>query len=898
MNPTQPSRTSTRALYLSNWQDMVGIWKAGELTQIDTSRFGPRLGELHYLRGSLARRTVNQIIEYTGFFRDETSSLKYTQVENFDAEAWFESSADNAGTLTTNYLTYHGAAVQPRLRISRSFAGPPNRPFFVVRYTLNNPTTASITFNILDQVHLRNLELSKDVHAWYDAANNALIADMTASGQLFVFLGALQTVDAYQVGNHGDTSTTSPTVAGWCSFDASGMLLKNGELRAPDIDLAFNKRLVVGPGQTQALDFYIGICETQVDVNAAITTARASSGSAWFSTTAAAYNAWLANGNQGRRVHFDDDGINLMFDRALIVIKNIQNPLLGTFSATTNPFAYGYKTWVRDAAVAAIALDASGHHSDAEKYWRWMAGRQGSDGTWKTTYNMWDGSYMPFVEPEYDSVGAFIYGAHRHYALTADTQFLDDLWPTVKKAADWILTNIEPNGFGQADYSIWEEAERGLEHNSYTQAWYVAGLYSTQCLAEVLGDTSLAEWYAGGAGSILTALQRPSNWNPPGSWNPTGYYNRAVNANNTPQPLVDSSSDMLIALQVIDHESARAETHIAKILATLTKQKYGLARYLGDTFYYTDRFSPGGNEALAADPSWPQMSLWVAVYEVLSGQSATALSRLEWCVSILGAGYMPPGEAVSNVTLQPLLSSMCEPLTAAAFILAALAYEGQYTLSVVPPVYNAGAAHSIRVNFATAGDWAQWISVPYYVGPQSPSDSPPMYRIKRVYMTNDSANIYLRVDNEAGKFSPYQQQPFFGLRVYSQDFCAGNVPTTHFGLSGEPLRRPMSYVIERHSDSDTYRRWTVSHGIWVIDRTVDWVISPQWDSASGRMEAIVPISVLASGTPILGNAWADVLIVLASCEDTAMTWHDEDSMLLHDRLSTQDQNWIYGNIEK
>jgi hypothetical protein len=79
MNTAQASATSTRALCISNWQDMVGIWMAGKLTQIDRSRFDPRLTEPHYLRGSLARRTVNQIIDYTGFFREETDNVKISR---------------------------------------------------------------------------------------------------------------------------------------------------------------------------------------------------------------------------------------------------------------------------------------------------------------------------------------------------------------------------------------------------------------------------------------------------------------------------------------------------------------------------------------------------------------------------------------------------------------------------------------------------------------------------------------------------------------------------------------------------------------------------------------------------------------------------------------------------
>src|SRR5215475_211244 len=109
MSTTKSSDISTRSLFISNWQDMMGVWKASKLTQLDASPFGPRLGELHYLSGSLARRDVNQIIDYTGYFRDETNNIKYNAVPNFESEAWFENGTNNSGTLTTNYLSYDGA---------------------------------------------------------------------------------------------------------------------------------------------------------------------------------------------------------------------------------------------------------------------------------------------------------------------------------------------------------------------------------------------------------------------------------------------------------------------------------------------------------------------------------------------------------------------------------------------------------------------------------------------------------------------------------------------------------------------------------------------------------------------------------------------------------------------
>ncbi len=897
MSQTPSSTTSTPSLYLSNWQDLVGIWNAAKLSQLDTSNKGPRLAELRYLRGSLAQRNVSQIIDYSGFFRDESAQVAYTDYENFDSEAWYESGAANAGTLTTNYLAYAGATEQPRVQLSRSYAGPPAQPFFVVCYALTNPTSDDITVNVLDQVHLNNQDQTKPVHAWYDATHSAFLADMTASGQLFVVLGTLQPVDGFQAANDAETSISDPTVAGWCSFNANGTLQNNPEITTADVSLAFNKRVTVAAGQTQTLYFYIGVCETQADAAAAITAANSSTGAAWFTATAAAYNAWLTNGSQGRRVNFDDAALNAMFDRSLIVIKNLQNPVVGTFAATTNSLAYGYKNWVRDASTTAMALDASGHPAEAELYWRWMAGCQGGDGTWKTTYDTWSGTYVPFVEPEYDSIGAFIYGVYKHYVLTADSAFLGDLWPNVKRAADWIISNIQPNGFGQADYSIWEE-DTSLEHNSYTQSWYVVGLYATQALAEALGDTQLTEWYAGGAASIVTALQRPSNWYPPGSWNPLAYYNRAARADDSVQPLVDSSSDMLIALRVIDHESQRAANHVATILGALSQNVYGLARYSGDMFYYTGAWSPGGNEALAPDPSWPQMSLWVAVYDILRGQSASALPRMQWCAGIFGKGYMPCGEAVSNVTRQPCLSSMSEPLTASAFILTALLYESQYALSLIPPLYNAGTFKTLGVSEGTAGDWPQWQNVPYFVGPQTTSAASPQFAIKRVYLTNDYLNLYLRVDNVSGALPGFQQEPAFALHVYCQDLAGATPASSNLGVNNQALNRPMSYLVERRSNSDTFQRYSVAGGNWVADQTVAGVIEPQWDPATGRLETIIPISAFASGIPGFGNTWVDVLVVIASHDAAADTWTDGDRMLLHYRLSSPDQAWTYGNIEQ
>jgi hypothetical protein len=83
---TPPSTTSTASLYLSNWQDMQALWMAPKLNQNSTATYGPRIAELHY-SGNWG---VNQINDYTGFFRDETDGVKYDQPQNFAPSAYLD----------------------------------------------------------------------------------------------------------------------------------------------------------------------------------------------------------------------------------------------------------------------------------------------------------------------------------------------------------------------------------------------------------------------------------------------------------------------------------------------------------------------------------------------------------------------------------------------------------------------------------------------------------------------------------------------------------------------------------------------------------------------------------------------------------------------------------------
>lgn len=890
--PTPPTTETARSLYLNNWTDTTGIWMAPQLAQTDSNtQYGPRLGELHYSpSGATAASAVNQIVDYTGFFRDETNGNKYDQVHGFSAATGY---LDSGGVLRSDYGSYNGTPTT--VTIGRDYAFVPNQHFVVVQYRLHNAGTSGVTMNVLDAVHLNNTGSSgQNVSASWDSSRTAANADMSASGQYHVVLGALDGADGHQVGDDTNSTLTSSTVAPWYAFDNNGTLPNNGSVTAMNVDLAINKRVSVPAGGDATASFYLAIADTTAHANAAADAARAQSGTSWLSTTTTAYSNWLAAGARTTS-NFSDTGLSTAYDRALVAMKQSQSPVLGVWPAATNPIAYGYKSWVRDSAVTALALDSAGHHSEADKYFRWLASVQYTDGSFGTTYDTWTGQHVSFVEPELDSVGIFLIGAYRHWQQTGDNGFRDAVWPALQKAANFVTGNIASNGFGPKDASIWEETQ---EYNAFTQALYVSGLWAAESVAQSKADTSDADTWSHAAGSIATALQSSSLNSPAGMWNaPDNYFNRAVNADNTARTTVDSSSDMLMISGVVDPTSSRAVSHLSKIVSTLTHDGYGLARYQGDNFYYTSPYSPAGNEALAAEPSWPQMSMYAAIDDVYTGNTSDALSRLTWYVSRTAVGFIPPGEAVSNVSQKPIISTMVEPVTGAWYVLAALAYTNQTDTRTYAPISDAGSRANLSVSSGTTGDWPQWNPIPYFVskiGNEASGDA--NTDIKNVAVTNDANNVYIRIDNASGTLPGYNTAPRFGVNVYAGDYSGStSTATSTTALYGATLPRPAAFMVGRWSDSTNYAHFLRSGGSWTADSSISSVIAPQWDPATGRIEVVIPRSAFSSGASNDGSV-QPITIALVRQNPTTLAWSEDDQITLRYRLTPTSTAWIYGNV--
>ncbi len=92
---------------------------------------------------------------------------------------------------------------------------------------------------------------------------------------------------------------------------------------------------------------------------------------------------------------------------------------------------------------AAMALDVGGHRSEAEAAYAWLAGIQRPDGSWF--------QYYINDEVEQDKLDANVIayvaaGTLHHFLTHRDTGFLEEMWPVVEKAIDFVLDLQQPRG--------------------------------------------------------------------------------------------------------------------------------------------------------------------------------------------------------------------------------------------------------------------------------------------------------------------------------------------------------------------------------------------------------------------------------------------------------------------
>lgn len=855
---------SARSLYLSNAKDFMAIWQAAQLCSEDTAMRPPRISELRLS----SNWSVNQINDYTGFFIDATSGSNYSNGEKFESEGYF----DENGILRTNYLRFDGN-YPSGIEISRDYAALPNMSAIVTRYTVKNTSSGEKTVKILDMLNPSNTG-SGNISASYDTSKRAVVFDRSSASQPFIALGSFDAPEAYQAANDAVLDASQQNCSPWASFHANGSLKNNSSASASSVSAGMLKTLTVGSGQTAEAYFYISFGATADDLNATISAIRAQNGADWYAYTSDYYADWFAGAND--IPDFTDPELALMYKRNLIMIKNTLRPGTttsdGAHVATTNPYDYGYKVWTRDASVTALALDAAGFTEEGERYWRWLAERQlttgDTAGSFNTCIDMWTNARAEFIEPEHDTIGWFLFGVYRHCIEVGNNQLRDALWSQLLAAANYISNHIDDNGFGPHDFSIFEDMDNYGVY-TYTQALYVAGLEAMAHMARDKGLDSLADNFSGAASTIKSAINRDDTLSD-GLWYPKGgYYVKDIRWDNTVSRIKDGAGLILFVTGVVDIESSRAQSTLSAFEEDLVSDDFGMARYATDTYYSKDSiYSPSGDEAVELSPSWPQISNWNAVCNVYLNNHQKAVDIFDWNLHRTCAGYMVTGECVSDVTEKPCISTASEPTTAAAFVLATLAWNGDLDLRIVPERSNAGCYRELTVHNGCEGDWAQYQYVPYYLDQRNDAVSSNL-SIKNVYIANDADNLYIRVDNESGTLPTFNDgNELFQISAYFQD-ANGVAAALSESMCNSEFNHSFSYAISRSSNSNAINKYTANTSWTSAGSESNAKI--EWDPTTGRIEMQIPLSALGVSA-INSDTWLDTAITIGTSTSDSDTF--------------------------
>lgn len=102
----------------------------------------------------------------------------------------------------------------------------------------------------------------------------------------------------------------------------------------------------------------------------------------------------------------------------------------------------------------------------------------------------------------------------------------------------------------------------------------------------------------------------------------------------------------------------------------------------------------------------------------------------------------------------------------------------------------------------------------------------------------------------------------------------------------------MAFLFTRSNTDSAYNKYTVSGGNWSLNKTISSVIAPQWDTATGGIEMVIPRSEIGSPS---NDAWGHITVVLEKYQNGS--YLDQDTARLNYRLTGSSESWLYGNFE-
>jgi len=314
------------------------------------------------------------------------------------------------------------------------------------------------------------------------------------------------------------------------------------------------------------------------------------------------------------------EGLASLYRRTLLVFDLLSDRRTGAVIAAPELDAdfehsggYGF-VWGRDLAFIVLAFLAADRTDLAARALRWLPGAQEPEGLWLQRH--WtDGSLAPsWCKHQLDETGAILFAYEAAWEKLHDERLDAELWPSARRAAEFLLGTIEADGIPCATADLWEEREG---RHAFTAAAISGGLRSAAAMAR-RHEPQLSESYEATAEVVREAIEREL-------WSDFhGRYLRSIG-----DPVLDVSLlGLAWPFAAVDPAGERMRATVAALEEALGDVEHGVARYAGDTY-------AGGN-------NWVLAALWLGLWCRQVGDTAGLERSLEYAVrSQTALGLLP-----------------------------------------------------------------------------------------------------------------------------------------------------------------------------------------------------------------------------------------------------------------
>lgn len=329
-----------------------------------------------------------------------------------------------------------------------------------------------------------------------------------------------------------------------------------------------------------------------------------------YGETVTYWRNWLERGKR-TAPSLGDARLERLYLRSLLLLKLLQDRRYGSLiAAPTLEPDYRY-CWPRDAVYLAWALDRGGYHEEAAHFYRWCRRTQMFDGLWYQ--NHYTDGRRHWAGIQVDQVATILWGAWQHFLLTREREFLVEMWPTLRRAADYLISRRHPeHGLVYSEQDLWEETGGYL---TYTQASCVAGWEAAAKAAHEVGREPDAIRWAEAAAALRCEIdaQLVQEEVFVGEREPRRHFHMR------PDYLMDISNvGLSVPFDVIPPQRTEMMNTVARIEREADYPIGGIGRYTGDLFM-------GGNP-------WSLSGLWLAMYYAEIGDVAGVRRHLNWCL--------------------------------------------------------------------------------------------------------------------------------------------------------------------------------------------------------------------------------------------------------------------------